>query len=32
MIDRERANLAFDIIKEKFYETEGKRHGLKEFP
>ena len=32
VIDKERANPAFDLIAPKFYHKDGKRHGLKIFP
>lgn len=32
VIDKERANPAFDLIEPKFYKRGGKRYGLKIFP
>jgi hypothetical protein len=32
IIEPSRVNLSFDIVKEKFYENNGKRYGLKQYP
>jgi hypothetical protein len=32
ILEPERVNLSFEIIKTKFYEEKGKRYGLKQFP